>query len=314
MYGYMYGGSFSPPYTADQISCYNGAYNPSGVKLDSFTTAYFTRDLFQRLSNFMEWENLPLTWNKDYLNFALMFCGFCGVLDSGIDNFGVIPQWGTLSGWGIYQEPNMFNVVNRYIQRTNMVIGVDCELLKLTPDFRGFWDVVNFFAVKLALVSRDFDMSAIASTVSFAVAAKTRAAAQTIKAMFDKAQSGEPLVVFDNALLLENDGENEKPWQEFTRNVKDGFILAETLDAIDRLYKQFYNVMGIPYAETEQERTLQLQAMQNAGGGQSRIAQMIETLKRSCEKVNEMFNLNISVRMRGESIVADSDIVKSDAI
>lgn len=307
MYGYLYNGSFSPPYTADQVSGYNGAYNPSGVKLDSFTKAYFTRDLFQRLSNFIEWHNLPETWLKDYVNFALMFCGFCGVIDGG-EKYGVVPQWGTLSGWGIYQEPNVFNVVTSYFQKTNMVIGEDCELLRLTPDFRGFWDVVEFFAVKLALVSRDFDMSAISSTISVAVAAKTRAAAQTIKAMFDKAQAGEPLVVFDNALLLENDGENEKPWQEFTRDVHDSLILEETLDAIERLYKMFDAAMGIPYADTEQERTLKLQAMQTAGGAQSRITQMIETLERSCERVNKMYGLNIHATLRGgESNAPDNN-------
>ena len=45
-YGVMTGGSWSPPYTAEQIAGYNGSYNPAGVKIDSFTYRYFQRDLF----------------------------------------------------------------------------------------------------------------------------------------------------------------------------------------------------------------------------------------------------------------------------
>ena len=296
-YGVMTGGSWSPPYTADQISGYNGSYNPAGVKVDSYTYRYFQRDLFQRVTWFIRWRNLPETWLKDYINFSLIYCGYCGVLST--EKYGVIPQWGTLSGWGIYQQPNRLNCVSTYIQRPMMLIGEDCELLRLTPDYRGLWDVIDFYAVKLALVSKAFDMSAISSKVSWAVAAKNRAAAQTIKALYDKAQAGEPLVVYDKAQLLENDAENEQPWQEFHRDVHEGLILEETLDAMERLYHQFYTVVGIPYADKRQERTVELQAMQDAGGTQSRVTQMLETLERSCRRVNALFGLDIHADLRG---------------
>lgn len=294
-----YAGSFSPPFTADQISGINGAYNPAGVKIDSVTYRYFQRDLYQRIAWFIDWHGMPETWLKDYVNFSLICCGYCGVFDTGKTEYGVIPQWGTLSGWGIYQEPNRLSCMSTYFQRPLMLIGKECELLRLTPDLRGLWDVVDFYAVKLALVSKAFDMSAISSKVSWAVAAKTKAAAQTIKAIYDKAQAGEPLVVFDKAVLLENDAENEQPWQEFHRDVHEGLILEETLDAMERLYHQFYTVVGIPYADKRQERTVELQAMQDAGGTQSRVRGMIDTLQRSCDRVNKLYGLGLSVTMRG---------------
>ena len=299
MYGFYSGGSWSPPYTADQISAYNGSYNPAGVKIDSYTYRYFLRDLYQRVGYFMEWSGMPEHWLQDYVNFSLVYCGYCGVLYE--PKYGVIPQWGTLSGWGIYQQPNRLSCVSTFIQRAQMLIGEECELLRLTPDLRGLWDVIDFYAVKLALVSKAFDMSAIASKVSYAVAAKNKAAAQTIKAIVDKAQSGEPLVVYDSAALLPTDDEfpQAPPWQEYHRDVHEGLILEETLDAMERLYHQFYSVVGIPYANTRQERTLQLQAEMDAGGTQSRVQQMIDNLQRSCERVNKMFDLNLSVKLRG---------------
>ena len=307
MYGYNYGGSWSPPYTADQICAYNGAYNPAGVHLDSYTLAYFKRDLYQRVAYFLEWIGMPDHWLLDYVNACLVFNGYCGVLNT--DEYGTIPQWGTLSGWGIYQEPNRLSVVSTYIQRPLMLIGEECELLRLTSDLRGLQDVIDFYAVKLALVSRDFDMSAVQSTVSWAVAAKTPAAAQAIKAAYDEAQAGKPLVVMDRKQIVGWDKEypDKDPWYTFSRDVHEGLILEETLDAMDRLYHQFYTVVGIPFANTRQERTVTLQAAQDAAGTESRVQQMIDTLSRSCDRVNEMFGLNLSVKMRGGDLVDAAD-------
>lgn len=292
------GGSFNPPWSADAISAINSSYNPSSVRVDSYTLNYFRRDLMQRLTYFVKWNNMPEHWDKDYVNFALVG-GYCGVIDAGED-FGIVPQWGTLSGWGIYCQPTRLSVLNRFFQKPMLLIGRDCEILRLTPDWCGLWDIIDFYAVKLAYVSRDFDMSAMQSVVSWAVAAKNKAAAVTIKAIYDKAQSGEPLIVYDKSALLPNDGENEQPWQEFSRDVHDSLIFSECLDAMQQLYHQFDTVVGIPYASTaKKERTLTIEAEATAGETQSRIQGFIDTLSRSCDRVNKMFGLDLSVSIRG---------------
>ena len=299
--GYMepLNGSFTPPYTSSQIQWANSAYAPNSVRVDSLTKRYFQRDLFHRLFYFVKWKNLPITWDESYINFSLAWCGYCGVIDGG--KYGIVPQWGALSGWGIYCQPNLLSVVNKYFNMPTMLIGDECELLRMTPDYIGVWDVVDYFSVKLALVSRDFDMSAINSTVSYAVAAKNKAAANTIKYLFDQAQRGEPLVVYDQKALLPNDGENEQPWQLLTRDVHDGLILQECQEAIANLYHSFDTVMGIPYSSTaKKERTLTVEAQATAGETQSRIQAYVNNLSRSCERVNRMFGTNISVELRGE--------------
>ena len=308
-------GNFAPPYTSSNIQWANSAYNPASVKVDSLTRRYFQRDLLQRVCYFLEWKNLPLWWDTSYINFALAWCGYCGVMET--EKYGVIPQWGTLSGWGLYCQPDKLSVVNRYIQAPLMLIGEECELLRMTPDYMGIWDVIDYFAVKLALVSRDFDMSAINSTVSYAVAAKNKAAAQTIKAIFDHAQAGEPLVVADAKALLPNDGENEQPWQLFERDVKSGLIFSECQEAMRQLYNSFDTVMGIPYASTaKKERTLTIEAQATAGETQSRVQSFIDNLKRSCERVNDMFGLDIDLKMRGGegNAVSGNNAAEPDAV
>lgn len=310
-------GAFEPPYTASRIQWANSAYAPNSVHVDSLTRRFFQRDLLQRVSYFLDWHNLPETWDLPYINFALAWCGYCGVMET--DKYGVIPQWGTLSGWGLYCQPDKLSVVNRWINAPLMLIGEECELLRMTPDYMGIWDVIDYYAVKLALVSRDYDMSAINSTVSYAVAAKNKAAAMTIKSVFDHAQRGEPLVVYDAKALLNTDCDypQQPPWFEFQRNVKDGLILAECQDAMQQLYHSFDTVMGIPYASTaKKERTLTIEAQATAGETQSRVQGFIDNLKRSCERVNDMFGLDIDISMRGGETYAnaDTDTVQSDVV
>lgn len=291
-------GNFTPPYTAQQIQWARSAYEPNSYKVDSLTLRYFQRDLLHRITYFLDWQNIPETWDVPYLNFSLAWSGYCGVMET--DRFGVIPQWGTLSGWGIYCQPDKLSVCNKWFNEPLMIIGEECELLRMTPDYMGIWDIINYFAVKLALVSRDFDMSAVNSTVSYAIAAKNKAAAATIKALYDHMQRGEPLVVADAKQLLPNDGENQQPWQLFERNVKDGLILQECQEAIRQLYNSFDTVVGIPYASTaKKERTLTIEAEATAGETQSRIQCYIDNLSRSCDRVNNMFGLNIGIKMRG---------------
>ena len=298
-YGYDYGGSpnFKPPYTTDQIQMYNGAYNPAGVKVDSYTYNYFLRTLYQRLSYFLDYQNIPDTWDLNYVNFSLFFLGYCGVISA--KKYGVIPQWGTVGGYGIYAQPTRFTVASKFFDLPNMKIGKDCELLRMTNDYRGIWDTVQFYAVKLALISKAFDMSAINSKVSWAVAAKNKAAAQTIKAMYDKAQAGEPLVVYDNKSLLPNDGENQEPWQFFSRDVHESWICAECLDVMTTIYHQFDTEMGIPNANTQKkERMLTDEVNRNTGETNSRVLGFIENLKVSFERINKLYGTNYGVELR----------------
>lgn len=305
--------NFVPPYTAAQIQQYNGAYNPVGVKLDSYTLAFFRRTLWQRLFWFLEYSGLPETWDVPYINFSLLWCGYCGVMDGG--EYGPIPQWGTLSGWGIYCQPTRLSVVNKFFQRPLMRIGEECELLRMTPDYRGIWDTVDFYSVKLAMISKLFDMSAISSRVSWAVAAKNKAAAQTIKAIEDKAQAGETLVVFDKALLPDDDQVEGEPWQYFHRDIREGFICAEALDIMTTIYHQFDTEMGIPNANTQKkERMVVDEVNRNNGETESRVRGFVENLEKSFEKVNKMFELDCHVKLRGEGEKIGSDNQPAESV
>lgn len=311
---YIGANGFNPPYTVDQIQWRASAWNPASVKVDSYTLRFFERALYQRLSYFLKYNGMPLEWNKDYLNYAGLVHGYCGVLDAASEDgirYGVIPQWGTLSGYGIYRQPTRLSVVNAFINRPQMRIGRDCEILKFTDDYRGLWDVVEFYAVKLALAAKVYDMNMLTSRSSHIVAAKTKQAAQTLKAAEDRAQSGEPLVIVDEKMLCPDDPASMKsPFQVLDYDVKNGFIAPEALDVIRSLYSAYDTEVGIPNANlSKKERMSVSEVNENNGETYSRIQIIIDNLNRSFERVNKLYpEINMSVSIRGE----DAGNVSSD--
>lgn len=304
-------GDLRPPYSVDQIQWSNAAVNPSSVKVDSYTLRFFERALYQRLSYFLKYENMPLDWNKDYLNFAGLVRGYCGVLDAVSEDgirYGVIPQWGTLSGYGIYRQPTRLSVVNAFIHRPLMRIGRDCELLKFTDDYCGLWDIVEYYAYKLALAAKVYDMNMLISRSSHIVAAKTKQAAQTLKAAEDKAQSGEPLVIVDEKMLCPDDPESmSSPFQILDYDIKNGFIAPDALDVIRSLYSAFDTEVGIPNANLQKKERMSVSEInENNGETYSRIQGIIDNLNRSFERVNKLYpEIEMSVKIRGQEDTAN---------
>ena len=92
-------------------------------------------------------------------------------------------------------------------------LGKEAQLLKLTPDYRGVWDVLEFYAKKLALLDESLEMSLINNKFAFFLGVKNKAAGQAIKKMLDMVNKGEPAVVWDMKLMNEPT-DKDVPWQE----------------------------------------------------------------------------------------------------
>ncbi|MBQ0154275.1 MAG: hypothetical protein KBS70_05780 [Bacteroidales bacterium] len=286
--------------------------NPQTVHADSYTLKYFERSLYQRLAYFIKLNNIPQSWNKDYLLFHLFFAGYVGVIDAkgkNGENYGAIPQWGSLSGFGIYRQPTRLSVCNEFVNMPLLKIGEECEIIRMTNDYRGIWDIVQFYAVKLALASKVFDMNLVASRCSHIVTAKTKAAAKTLKAAEDRAQSGESLVIVDEATLCPDDPTNlSSPFQVLDYDVKAQYMGEQMLHDMRTIYNMFDTEVGIPNANLEKkERMSESEINANDGETYARAQHWVENINDCFKKVNKMFGLNLSAELRKGDYANDSD-------
>jgi len=284
------------PFNYEKINLRSGTYFPSCVK--SFNNATFElwqRALFQRACSTLILK-VPKEWtkNKDLLYWCLFAYGYagCGTLPE-------IGKWfnpGTIEGYDFYYHPKFFKLNNPYyanqgIDKT-LEIGKDCELLRLTPDYKGIWDVITYYAEKLAVTDVAINSAIINSKFAYIIGAKNRAAAEVLKKLFDKVNSGEPSVFFDAKLA--NDGtDKEEPWQFLDRNVKENYIVMDLLRDFQTIVNDFDTEVGIPTLPYEKkERLVTDEAQSKQIDATSRSIIWFDTLKDSFDIANEFLGLS----------------------
>lgn len=304
------------PLNYEQINVEAGTYFPSQIKAyNNGTYQLWQRALFQRFCSTLI-LGLPLRWrpNKNLMYYCLARFGFvgCGRLPE-------IGEWfnpGTLRGFDFYYNPAYFRLTNPYFRGRDerdpesisreYEIGVDCELIKLTPDFRGIWDTIAYYAEKIASIDVAINSAIINTKFAYVVGAKNKAAASVLKKLFDKVNRGEPAVFFDSKLA--NDGvDKEEPWQALFRdNLKQSYIITDLLQDFQTLVNDFDTEVGIPTLPYQKkERMVTDEARSKDIDATARSIIWYDTLKDSFERANRFLGLEgedkLTVTLRYES-------------
>lgn len=274
----------------------NSVQVPSTIHLNNnLTASYFRRYLLEKAISVFKWK-LPKDWNKDYFLYVLYCMGYIGVIDT--DKYGVIPQWGTVSGYNLYYAPADFLLSNPLIGTKKYTIGEDCELIKLQGNYNGIMDLVSYYAGKLALMAEAIDVNLVNSKQSVVFFAKNKSAAASLKKMYDEISSGNPASVIDKELLDEN---GNPTWLFFQQNLKQNYIVSDMLADMRKIENQFCTDLGLPNSNTEKrERLTDDEVNSNNVETYSRAELWLERLRESCSRVNDMFGLDISVEWRNK--------------
>ena len=291
------------PLNYEQINVSAGTYFPSQVKSwNNQTFRLWQRALFQRACSTLI-ITMPEIWqpNKDLLYWCLFAYGYvgCGELPE-------IGKWfnpGTISGYDFYYRPTMFLLANPYYKgkKQELTVGKDCELIKLTPDYMGIWDVICYYAEKIATIDVAINSAIINSKFAYVVGAKNKAAAEVLKSLFDRVNRGEPAVFFDKKLA--NDGiDKEEPWQAlFHDGVKTNYIVTDLLRDFQTIINDFDTEVGIPTIPYEKkERLVEAEATSKQVDATSRSIIWFDTLRDSFDRANSFLGFTGEDRLAVE--------------
>ena len=283
------------PYSYNIENVYNSVVNPSTVHyIDNGTAKFYTRYFLQKAMSVFKW-GLPELWDTDYFLYTLYTWGFIAVLKT--DRFGVIPQQCTLTGYNVFYAPKRITVTNPIMPETvERDIDKDCVLLKLTPDYAGILDLIYFYASKMALASSAVNVNLLNSKLAYLFTAKNKSVAESFKKMYDQIASGEPASIIDRNLL---DPDGNKTWDFFSQNLHENYIASDILADMRKIEQQFDTDIGIPNANTDKrERLITDEVNANNVETATRCELWLEELKKGCEKVKTMFDVDISVDWR----------------
>ena len=292
------------PFFYDEINNLRGHKVPSvGLCYDSETYYFFWRSLYQRLASKFEWQ-VPDHWDKEVFEFSLYAFGFLGIFDTNKyattpnQRFGIIPAPSTVHGIGVQMQPTKIRTANpHFYMPYDEIIYEGAGLIKLTSDYRGILDIVDFYARELATLWSSIDQSIINSRFAYIIAANSEAAAATLKAIFDARNSGKPLMVYDKEKLKKKDPvdktlplDDKEPFEVLDLRVGENYITDKLLADYRRILVQFDTEVGIPNNPFEKgERLISNEVESNSAETVARFTYMMDILKRSLKKTYEVF-------------------------
>ncbi len=278
----------------ESINLYNGTRSPSGTVEYDLTTGYFFRSLYQRaLSNFK--FTIPENWNMGYFKNVLFGMGYIGVIKTS--KYGIIPQICNPYGYGIYLQPTNLRVAQPLITFDG-VIGEDCEIIKLCPDYTGILDIVEHYASKLSKCWTSIEVSLINSRVGMIAFPKNKNASEALKYLVERLTAGEPLVCGDK-VLKEGLEEGDPLFTYFGEPAKN-YITDKLLNDFTTILNSFDREIGIPIVSGKKERMIESEVDALISDSGTRIDTWKESLTDTINKTNALFDLNISFTVRGE--------------
>ena len=275
----------SAPFMYDHINAATSQVNPSTMHASNTAlTWYFSRYLTQKAIAVFDWD-LPEDWGRDYMLYALYLFGHVAMVKT--PEYGVIPQACTLSGYDVFYRPTRALIGNPLIREKEFKLHENAELLKLTPDYGGIYDKIQYYAAMMSLIAEDAGVNLFNSKLSYVFAASSKSSAESLKKMFDGIASGEP-AVFADRKLYHDDG--TPAWETFQQNVANNYITTELLMDLRRVENDFCTDVGIPNTNTQKAERMVVDEVNANNVETSATAELwLDTMHRCIDDIERTF-------------------------
>lgn len=281
----------------------NSSFFPSTFHgADNALTKYNFRYLFQRAMSVFDFT-IPDEWEKNFFLNTLYGIGYLIILDT--DEFGKICQFGNIYGYDLYYQPAKATVVNPVFDEkgignkySDMRIWDQCGLLRLTPNYTGIARICEYYAEMLATAQTSLQVNLLNTKFSYIFGAKNKTQAETLKRLYDDIASGQSAVFVDKSLYDEN---GNLTIATLTQDVSSVYIGGNLLNDIRNILNDFDSMVGIPNSNTQKrERLIVDEANMNNFETKALCYVWKEMLDHDMKRLNEMFDLNLSVKFRKE--------------
>lgn len=296
-----------------------GFFSPrGGAPYNEPLFLYFRKYLLQEAMSVFKFT-YPESWTRDqirHFEHVLFTVGYIGIFDT--KKYGVVALHCTFSGQNLFYSPKEIIVSNPLLNGVTKTIGKDCVLFTLqeTPSWGAFGlvpydtsisDIIDFYATQMSLAAQGVNSNLINSQLAYIFTVDNKAAAEAMKKIYEQIISGEPAVVQDKNLLLED---GTPAWQAFQQNLGQNFIANDIMETLKSLDDEFMTKVGIPNSNlTKRERMLNDEIHANDIHTACLSDLWLENMKRCCEEANAMFGINLSVekRYKDEDTIGEED-------
>lgn len=298
------------------IGMLDKAYVPSRY-LDGRDMEYrfWFRSLIMDLNSMLVFKNLPKSWPENFLKLMLYGRGFVTIFQT--QRFGdpdanyVAFQPCTLGGYSFYYLPEWCMVANPKYQK-KLYLDKDCVLLQLNEDYMGIFDVVDYYATKLANLSIALNMATANAKIPAVFTCATDRERRTIEAAFDDTQSGKPILIIKNPENSEEVMPTKNIVEAVYAELKNAYIGTELLENIRTTLDMWYETIGYAVALDKNSHVLNEEADFQCNQSTTKVKTWTNMLNIGFDKANELFGTNMEVEYACENMSSSNAEASDD--
>lgn len=281
-----------PDYIKDLVQC------PDGCNEQFFW--FWFRQLFQKIVSVFDFDNIPETIDETFFVNLVFTLGVLPIFKN--DKYGLVAQVGSPFDWDLYYRPQKIRICNRFMNEEHE-LGKDIELVRLTNDWSGPVDIIAHYARRLALLETSLQVAIINTKLAYVLFPSSKPAALAMEALLTKLANGQPAVLADKEVAPLQTNGTDTPFQLIQENVGQNYIIDKLMTDISRVMDEFDNEVGIPSSNTDKkERLISSEVSFGIADTVSKMDTWRRCLQDSLDKVNKLFNINITFKYNFEEI------------
>lgn len=272
----------------DLIARYKGVNPKSVIGMEVLSTQHYVDTLLKKVYGVFTIENMPDKWEYDYVLSHLFIDGIVGITDTSV---GVVPLKCSFCGkLNIYDRmTQLIFTIPALGDSFTRTIYEDTMYLHINGDFKGCMDLVNKYAVLLAMCDASININLLNSRVAFIGEAANQSQAKVLQKLYTNISKGDPCVVYRNA-----DSQHGMSW--YWNNVKNTYVANDILDTKRRIMAEFLTEIGIKVSNTEKkERLISDEANSQTEEKNNAIYIWKKNLEDDITIINKLFGLSLKL-------------------
>ena len=255
---------------------------------DACNMAY-VKQFLRRSTMIFEYEGLPDSIPKEYLELYLQYNGFAGICEHKSKLYAF---FGGLGGeLDEYYRPTTFVVANPYLKlNKTYAIDKDCVIIRNDIYMQGLLPIIKRYST--ALVENDISMNMVSKNKRQAVfiTAPTDNLRKAAQKVIDDIDSGEQSIAADSAFL--------EGIKVFPLETTHGADITELIEYHQYLRGGLYNELGLnANYNMKREKLNDGETALNQDSLLPLIDEMLMEREIGLDKVNAMFGTNITVKL-----------------
>lgn len=265
---------------------------PFAVKEGGQDSSIHRRYLYTKLMSYYKFV-IPKDWAMNYFRYFLFECGSIGVIYT--KKFGWICNPYGILKVNHYYQPKEITVYNSFLDSEKRgIIGVNAGIIHLMDDYCGLNDIVNKYAAMMANVDKSFNINLQNANMAVAGYASNKKEAADLKAAYQDASEGKPLVVMNRGLMQKNGN-----FELLFPSPKNNMIFLELLEARRNITNQFLTEVGIPNANlTKKAQMTDEEITENDQETECIVSIILENIQSDMEEINRISGLHLTVEPR----------------